>query len=288
MRLFPFGFLVMGTFWLLSGCAGAPPTPTAQQYFNDVKNNLNSSDYDAALKNLDRLIKSAGEQPLGLQGTVLRAVLLTAMAEGSKQMAEAYAVGVKQPAAQAHPGAFSKMRADYYGMARVWLMNAMEGVMGQRGKLTEQPIPLDIAFPEFRGTEPTAFAQIKNGYGVQEAERYRAQIEEMRNALARRLAALVGAGEDVNKGQAIFSKGGAQIDPRLYLIEMSDAFLRLSEIFGPRALDDPRYRRASLEVVRDNMDVALKLLSAKPDKSLEARAKKMKAECEKQLKALGA
>jgi hypothetical protein len=34
------------------------------------------------------------------------------------------------------------------------------------------------------------------------------------------------------------------------------------------------------------MDVALKLLAAKPDKDLEGRAKKLKADAEKALKAL--
>ena len=281
-----FGFLLLGICLVLLACAGEPPTPTADRYFADVKNNLSSMDYSSALKNLDRLIKTAGDQPLGRQGTVLRAVLLTAMAEGSKQMAEAYAIGVKQPAAQARPAAFSKMRSSYYGMSRVWLMQSMEAAMAQRGSMPEQPQPLDVAFPQFKGSEHPAIARIQEGREVPDTDRYRAELESVQNALAHRLAALTGAGGDVNKAQAQFAKGGMQIESRLYLIEMSDAFLRLSEIFGPRALDDVRYRRTSLEVVRDNLDIALKLLAAKPDKDLENRVKKMKADCEKQLKTL--
>jgi len=41
------------------------------------------------------------------------------------------------------------------------------------------------------------------------------------------------------------------------------------------------------QVVRGNLDVALKLLGAKPDKDLEARAKKMQADNDKILKKLG-
>src|SRR5574337_959150 len=167
---------------LLVGCTSAPPAPTPAQYFNDAKTNLRAMDYDAALKNLDRLIKSAGDQPLGQQGILLRAVLLTAMAEGNKQMADAFGIGVKQPAAQARPAVFSKMRADYYGMARARLMNSMEAVMGERAKLGAQPMPLDIAFPEFSGTEHPAIAQIRSGRAVADAERYRAELESVRNA----------------------------------------------------------------------------------------------------------
>jgi hypothetical protein len=58
-------------------------------------------------------------------------------------------------------------------------------------------------------------------------------------------------------------------------------------MFDRRGLDDARYRRISLEVVRDNADVVLILLEKKPDKELETRAKKLKADCEAALKKLG-
>ena len=240
-----------------------------------------------SLKNLDRSIKSAGEQPVGRQAGVLRVVLLTALAEGSKQMAEAYGAGVKEPAAQTRFGHFGRMRADYYGIARVRLMDAMQAVMDQRGKMGDKPIPLEVTFPGFTGAEDTAVAKVKKGYAVEDAERYRAELKADRNALARTLAALVGAGNDPNKGQQMFSRGSIELDPRAYLIELSSAFLQLGGIFERRALDESRYLRAVNEVVRDNMDLALKLIAARPDKDLEARARKMRGECEKTLKTLG-
>ncbi len=279
-------FLGVATCLLLLGCGGAPPTPSAQQYFSDAKTNLATSDFAAALKNLDRSIKSAGEQPVGRQAGVLRVVLLTALAEGSKQMAEAYGAGVKEPAAQTRFGHFGRMRADYYGIARARLMDAMQTVMDQRGKLGDKPMPLEVSFPGFTGAEDTAVAKIKKGYAVEDAERYPAELKSDRNALARLLAALVGAGNDPNKGQQMFSQGSIEIDPRAYLVELSSAFLQLGGMFERRALDEPRYLRAVNEVVRDNMDLALKLLAARPDQALEARVRKMRGDCEKTLKAL--
>lgn len=281
-RLFPpFGLALC---LVLAACTSAPPT--GEQYFSDAKNNVATLDFESALKNLDRLIKSAGDQPIAQQGTVLRTALLTAMADGSKQMAEAYGAGAKQPPAQARQAQFTQMRSDYYGVARVRLMNAMEAVMQQRGKLGNQPLRLDMAFPEFSGTGNPAVTKVKDGYWAEEADRYRVELETVRNALARALARLAGAGEDVHKGRAAFGKGGVEIDPRVYLIELSNAFVQLSEIFDKNALNDARYRRIALEVVRDNMDAALKLLGAKPDKELEAKAKKIRAESEKALNAL--
>ena len=272
---------------ILAACSSGPEAPAGQQFFNDAKANLATPDYESALRNLDKLSKAAGEQPVGQQGVLLRVAILTALAEGSKLMADAYGAGVREPAAGPKQGQFTRMRNDYHGIARVRLLKAMEEVMGQRNKLGDKSMPLEVPFPDFSGTERAEIQNIRSGHWVADTDRYRGELETVRNALARTLARLVGAGEDVHLGRSKFKEGGVQIDPRVYLIELSDVFLRLGEIFDRRALDDPRYRRISYEVVRDNMDVALKLLAAKPDKELETKAKKIKADCEKALKTMG-
>lgn len=286
MRRRLFSLLMMGVFLIGSGCSSGPATSGSEQYFTDAKSSLAKMDYDAALKNLDRLIKTTEGQPLGKQGAVLRTALLAAMADGTKQMAEAYGGGAGQSGASGRQGKFIKMKSDYYGIARARLMSSMEAVMAQRNKLRE-PMALEIPFPDFAGTDPAAITKIQNGQWVDDSERYRAEIEAVRNSLARTLARLAGAGDDVHKGHATFDKGGVQIDPRIYLLELSNMFYKLSEMFDRRALDDARYRRISLEVVRDNADLVLKMVEAKPDKDLETRAKKLKADCEAALKKLG-
>jgi len=280
-RRFSLLFL-LGVFLLIDGC-GPPPAPPAQQFFTDAKANLQAMDYDAALKNLDRLIQAAGEQPLGQQGMILRTALYTAVAEGTKTMAEAYDQGWR--ATRVDHLQFQKMKLDYYGICRVRLMNAMESVMGQRNKLGE-PMTLEITFPDYSGTDPVTLAMIQKGQYPRDDERFRTERELERNAMARTLARMVGAGEDVAKGKAAFEKGSAQIDPRVYLLELSGMFYKLSDIFDRKALDDPRYRGLSLEVARDNMDILLKMLESKHDKDMETRAKKLKADCEKEIKKL--
>ena len=93
-RTFPLFILLV---CLLVACGGGPATPTSEQYFLDAKKNLATLDYEAALKNLDRLAKSAEGQPLAQQGTILRIALLAAMAEATSKMAEAYGDGARQP-----------------------------------------------------------------------------------------------------------------------------------------------------------------------------------------------
>ena len=281
-----FSSLGIAICWFLLSCGGAPSPPSATQYLADARVNLSASDFNAALKNLDRSVKVGGEPALVQQSAVMRTAVVTALAESSKQIAEAYNAGRKEPAAQAQYSAFNKMRADYYSTARSRLMDAMQSVMDQRRKLGDVPISMELSFPGFTGTNDPALAKIKDGHWVEDAERQAAELKMERNALARTLTTLVGAGEDPNKGKELFSKGKVDLDPRIYLIESSAAFLRIGGIFDRRGLDELDRLRTVNEVVRDNLDIALKLLAAKPDKDLEARAKKMRADCERTLKAL--
>ena len=286
MRRLYFPFVAVGLSLLL-GCATAPPTPTADQYFADTKKSLVAMDYEAALKNLDRLIKAAGNEPLGQEGKLIRAALLISMAEGTKQMADAYNTGSKQAAARFQYNDFVKMKSDYYGVSRTRLMSAMEAILAQRKEISGKPMPLSMPFPQFSGVENVTVAQIKTGRWVPDADRVRAELDTVNNAFAYTLARWVGAGENVHKGHELFEKGAVQIDPRVYLIETSSHFMKLSEIFGRMALDEPRYRSICHDVITGSLETLAKLLEAAPDKDLEARRKKMKAECDKRAKELG-
>jgi hypothetical protein len=272
----------------LVACSGAPSMSVSEQHLADARNSLKASDFTAAQKNLDSAIKSAGDEPAGQQAVVLRTALATALADASKQMAEAYGLGAKEPAARSRFGPFNKTRSEYYGIARSRLMDAMQSVMDQRGKLSANPLPIEVNFPGFTGGADPTVTRIKSGQWVADGDRFGAELQADRNALARILSALAGAGQDPTKGQQIFSSGKVDIDSRVYLIELSSSFLQIGGIFEPRALDEQDHIRTVDEVVHGNLEVALKLLATKPDKDLEARAQKMQAECEKMLKKLGA
>ncbi|OLC91179.1 MAG: hypothetical protein AUH86_21210 [Acidobacteria bacterium 13_1_40CM_4_58_4] len=272
---------------LLVACSSGPSMSPGEQYLSDARTGLKSSDFNAALKNLDGAIKSAGDDPLGQQAALLRVALMTALSDAGKQLAEAYALGVKEPPAQSRSGAFNKMRADYYGIARSRLMDAMQSVMDRRSKLSGNAMPIEVTFPGFTGgTDPTV-TKIKSGQWAADADRVAAETRLDRNALARILSALAGAGQDAHKSQQLFTSGKVDIDPRVYLVELSSSFLQIGSMFDPRGTNQPDQLRIVNQVVRGNLDVALKLLATKPDKDLEARVKKMQADCDKALKKLG-
>lgn len=268
-------------------CSSGPPTSPGEKDLSDARNSLKVSDFNAALKSLDSAIGSSGDEPLGQQAVALRALLATALADADKQMAEAYGLGAKEPVAQSHLAPFNRTRSDYYLSARSHLMDAMQSLMDQRRKLGANPIPVEVDFPAFTGGAAPAVTRIKNGESVTDADRLGGELQVDRNALARILSAVAGAGQEPSKGQQIFSRGKVDIDPRVYIIELSGNFLQTGAIFEPRALNELQHLRTVYEAVRGNLEVEMKLLAAKPDKDLEARAKKMQADCEYVLKKLG-
>jgi Tfp pilus assembly protein PilF len=279
----PWPFLAMAISLLLLACSSAPPASNTNQRYADATISLKRSDFSGALSNLDKAIKSAPNESLRQQAVVLRIALATALAEANKQMAEAYALGAKQPIAQSHAGPFYKMRSDYYNTAHTYLMDAMQTAMDQRSKLSGASMPLEVSFPGFTGSN-LALNKIKSGQFVSDSERLNAELQEDRNALAVIFSAIGGAGQNPDKGQQVFSSGKVEIDPRVYIIELSNSFLQTGTMFEFRGVNKPDRLRTVNEVVRGNLDVAQKLLDAKPDKDMEVRVKKMQADCDKTLK----
>ncbi|HUN63515.1 MAG TPA: hypothetical protein VMU53_16070 [Candidatus Sulfotelmatobacter sp.] len=273
---------------LLFACSSAPPTPPSARHFADAKNNLQASDYKAALENLDATIKTTSDDTVRQQASLLRVALLTALADADQQIAEAYHLGAKQPPAQAQTGAFYNERSDYNNAARNYLMDAMQAELDQRGKLGPNPIAIQITYPGFTGGVDPGLAKIKSGILISDNERANTELQMDRNAFATILAALAGVNQDLNKGRELFDAGKVDVDSRVYLVAFSDSFLNIGAMFDTRGINEPDKFRTVNQVVRGNLDIAEKLLAAKPDKELESRVKKMEGDCDKCLKKLGA
>ncbi len=267
---------LMGT-----GCSNGPSSSGGENPYTDAKNNFKSSDFKAALRNLDKTIKTTPDETTRQEAIVLRTALVTALADANKQMAEAYYAGAHEPASQGHTGPLFKMRGDYYAAAHGYLMDAMQSVMDQRAKLAATPVPIDVTFPGFMGTNPS-MVKIKTGQSVSDSDGLTAEAQADRNALAMVLSQLAGVGSDPTKGEQAFTAGKVTVDPRVYLIELSGDFLQTGEMYEMRGgLNEPDKMNTVRTVVKGNLDAAQKLLDAKPDKDLEAKLKKVQAELEK-------
>jgi len=276
----PWPIFVVAVGILLLACSGAPPTPEGTKIYGDALVTLSKSDFDAALRNLDKAIKAAPDEDSRMKAVILRTALVTAQADAYRQMAEAYYSGAKQPAGAGHTGGFYKQRSDYYSTGSSLLMDAMQSVMNQRAKLGDKPMPLEVGFPGFTGTNP-GMLKIKAGQLLGDSERIGAEQQADRDALAVVLTSIAGKGQDPQKGKDAYATGKVEIDPRVYIIELSNSFLESGAMYEVHGLNQPEKLRTVKDVVKGNLEVATKLLAAKPDKNLEARVKKILDDCDK-------
>jgi len=273
MRLRPTVILAVIVCLFLASCSSGPEVSEGDQHFLDAKNNLKSSDFKAALTNLQATIKSTTNPAVKQEASVLRVALVTALAAANKEMGEAYQIGARMPAAAGHTGAFYKTRSDYYNTAHAQLMDAMQTVMDQRAIMSDKPMVIEVAFPGFTGTNP-GLNNVKNGQLIGDADRVQAELQSDRDALALVLTAMAGAKDNLNKGKEIYAAGKVEIDPRMYLLALNDSFLSTGQMFGFRGLNEPDHLTTVNQVVMGNLEVVKKMLSAKPDKDLEAQITK--------------
>ncbi len=203
------------------------------------------------MRNLDKVIKGSSDESQRQQAIVLRTVLV---------------IEAKIPAGQSHSGSYCRMRSDYYNTARSFLMDGMQAVMDQRFKFGANPLVIEVTFPGFQGTN-AAMNKIKSGQPVSDNHELSAEQQATRSALATVLSAIAGAPDDLNKGQQTYSNK-VEIDPRAYLIELSNSFYQSEAMFDWRGLNQPDKTRPVNDVARGNLDVAQKMLTAKPDKDM--------------------
>jgi hypothetical protein len=230
------------------------------------------------LRNLDKVIKESSDESKRQQAIVLRTVLVTALADANKQMAEAYYIGAKTPARQPHSGPLQN--AVGLLQHRALLSDGCHaGGDGSTVQVGRSPLVIEVTFPGFQGTN-AAMNKIKSGQPVSDNDQLSAEQQATRNALATVLSAIARAPDDLNKGQQIYNNR-VEIDPRAYFIELSNSFYQSEAMFDWRGLNQPDKTRLVNDVVRGNLDIAHKVLTAKPDKEMQARVKKMLSDCDK-------
>ena len=271
---------------VLAACGGGPaPESTPEGQYKFAKEAIAGKNYVKALDTLEQVIKRAPDSDLAVRANLTRAALLAGMADAYKRMAEAYMDGYRSPSARAYSSQMRKMAVDYYGMGRVRSVEYVEGFDRtakhiQAGKA----LTFDLPMPQTMGQEAAAMEQIRHGKMAGDEERVKIEYEEVEAGLARAIAQMLGAGEDLNAARARLQGGSATVNPTGMLVAAAERMCLLSAIFHPRALDDQRLDRAFHERALTTVDTAMERLKKEPDKKLEDSAKKLKKECEKAMK----
>jgi hypothetical protein len=209
------------------------------------------------------------------------------MGECYREMGDAYLKGSTVVRNESEAMRFRKMAMDYYGMARVRSLNSVEQFLPLLKKSDAKPFVIEASFPAAAPMENPTLLKVKQGLWVSDEERYRAEVDTLDLWMAKMLCAFASV-SDFNEGRSLYEKGTVELDPRGYFAAMAKTMMDASALFAPKALNDSRMRRIFCEKANDALDSSLRLLKMQPDKALEGRARKMKDDCQKELKRLPA
>ncbi len=268
-----------------SGCAPSPKPVTPASQFAEAKEMLRQRTHDRALDSLAKLSKQENE--MAERARMLSIAVLGGMGESYREMADAYMKGSTVVRTEAEKMRFRKMAMDYYGMARVRSLNYVEQLLPLLRKSDTKPFTVEARFPEASAVENATLNKLQQGIWVGEEERYRAELDMLDLWVAKILCASASV-SDLNQGRALYQKGTVDLDPRGYFVAMAKTMMDASALFTPKALDNSRMRRLFYEKADETLDVSMRLLKMQPDKALETRARRMKQDCQKELKRLPA
>ncbi len=268
-----------------SGCAPSPKPVTPASQFAEAKEMLRQRTYDRALDSLAKLSKQ--ENDMAERARMLSVAVLGSMGESYREMGDAYMKGSTVVRTEAEKMRFRKMAMDYYGMARVRSLNYVEQFLPLLKKSDTKPFTVEARFPEASAVENATLNKLQQGIWVGEEERYQAELDTLDLWVAKILcaSALV---SDLNQGRALYQKGTVDLDPRGYFVAMAKTMMDASALFASKALDDSRMQRLFYEKADETLDASMRLLKMQPDKALETRARRMKQDCQKELKRLPA
>ena len=266
-----------------SGCAPRPKPVTPASQFAEAKEMLRQRTHDRALDSLAKLSKQENE--LAERARMLSIAVLGGMGESYREMGDAYMKGSTVVRTEAEKMRFRKMAMDYFGMARVRSLGYVEQFLPLLKKSDTKPFTVEARFPEVGAVENATVNKLQQGIWVGDEERYQAELDTLDLWVAKILCASASV-TDLNQGRALYQKGTVDLDPRGYFVAMARTMMDASALFMPKALDDSRLRRLFYEKADETLDTSMRLLKMQPDKALEARARKMKDDCQRELKRL--
>lgn len=226
-------------------CSSGPKPPemgTPAFYWMAAKENWAAGDFMKTADNLDRAMRSSKEHDSEARPWSL--VLTAGLAKGYIEMADAFELGSKTN--KTNPAAFRKQMSDYRRMARGLALQMTERYR-QFEDVKDDPVALAFAYPS--GTQATPILMTRVAAGMLPAA---PDVESAQRAMLQRgvilaVSRAAGAGEDSSKAQQIFKSGEVKVPRSQFMLGLAYSLQELSELFGPKKLDEPEMRKVLAE-----------------------------------------
>ena len=240
-----------------------------------AKETFGQSRFDLALDSYSNLATAKPTNEFTERGQVLSIILANGLAQGYKDLGEAYRDGAEEMKAPADRTEFIGRRYNYFQYAKTNTLLLAEistrFIQNQEGGEAKE---LTVECPYPSAESPSAnpiLERVIKGMRVEAAEQQEAEVIAIRMGVRRSLAGALGVSE-AEVGAALAS-GSAKVSSLAFCLFVSRQLMDNAETLAKKDLNEPRIRRAVLDRAEAALNYAQALLEANPDEDLGKTAK---------------
>ena len=274
-------FCLASAAWLgsCSSQSTAPKFGSPEWYWAAAREQFAAGDFAKTQEHLEKLL--ATSSPFKERAAVFHLVLLAGMAEGYRDLAEAYSDGEKASKDQGRE--FHRIVADMQRSSRQYTIGLAEDAGRFSKEMGSAPqFAMDFTFPNGTVTEVATLERVRKGIFPAEADRLSAQRQALAREMVLTTAAMAGAGKDPAKATEMFKTQPVQVPRATFLMALAQNLLEESAIFDRKKLNDPDKKKIMLQLAAD----CLKAAGEGGDAATQKQAKDVRAKIEKEQKAV--
>jgi len=220
-----------------------------------------------ASEQLDKLTGKDGE--FRDRAETLQIVIASGLARGEMEWADVWDEGSKY--ARDRHLEFKRTGASTRGTVRPMVMRVAEITHKRLAALAATDLALPVVLPKVSSDLPIEAGRVKKGIALLASEQAPALLHMQQRGVLLSFAEFAGAGKDVDKARELMSKGDFKMSKQTFLLSIARAFTDLSDIYGPKKLDES----GQVVMLCSEADAALALAS--PSADVKAQQKKIAA-----------
>jgi hypothetical protein len=274
-------FCLASAAWL-SSCSSQTASSrmgTPEWYWSAARDQFAAGDFVKTQEHLEKLLDTSN--PFKERAAVWHLVLLAGMADGYRDLAEAYSDG--ENASKKQGMEFHRIVIDMQRSSRQYTIGLAEDAGRFNKEMGSAPqFAMDFTFPNGTATEVATLERVRKGIFPAEADRLSAQRQAVAREMVLTTAVMAGAGKDPAKAIEMFKTQPVQVPRATFLMELAQNLLEESAIFDRKKLNDPDKKKIMLQLASD----CLKSAAEGGDAATQKQAKDVRAKIEKEQKAV--
>ena len=278
---------------LLLACSAPEKRPVGwAKVYEDCKDLFGRVDFERASDYAQELALAKPPNDYSQKGQVMGIILLSGLAQGYRDIGEAYGAGIDNLKNSDQEGHYRRLRQDAYQYARTHILHFAEVArkfiksydskddIGMDEVVVECPYPsaeLPLSNPHLK--------KVKNGEWITSENQIQGQKIAIRMQTERSLAGAVGVEAD-KVGEALQS-GKATILRVEFNLYLAEELLRGAQIFDANGLDDSRALLVLCDQADASLSQTLEALDGTPNDDLKKRSRDVEKRLKKILSGAG-